>query len=132
MTTLRKASRKEERRLDGALAIFVLIMMLSWASPLFENIVGVLVTVAIILVGIRMWWELVGKERRADRQLIDEIGPLGGPCPILVVDAEGREMIIKHGSNAWPAARIEQDRQRAATAALARRQAMLARREDTP
>ena len=71
-----------------------------------------------MLGGIRWWWPHTIGEWRKDRALVDEVGEWDDPrTPVLLVNPDGTEAIIKYGDAAYPRALVT----RAEQARLARR-----------
>jgi hypothetical protein len=113
--------RKDRRLVDAGLLILTLLLIASALSTVVENAVGIIVVIIVVAAVIRGVWPHTVGEWRKDRALIDEVGPLDGLPPITLIGLDGRESIIKYGSDAYPAARVARDRAQAEAAALARR-----------
>ena len=118
MSSSTPARRKTMRMIDIGLVIFVIVVLASILSPTISMIVGTLVWGSVALAVVRFAWPHTIGEWRKDRALIREIGPLDGPPPILLINSDGSETIIKSTDPAYPAEKV---RQAEAAATLARR-----------
>lgn len=102
--------RRQYRVINIAIGIFLVAVLASVASPMIENIVGVIVTVVLVLLVIRGLWPHTVGEWRKDRALVREVGAWDDPrTPILVIGLDGKESIIRPNDSGYPAALMQRE-----------------------